>query len=909
VLSASELDARRGQLGSSADLAALAHRLAERAAPLLARRPVVPSAKALLSSDGGFGPEEGTVLAFDPWSPSAHRCPRCGRTHAGERHDRAWARFQHLWLGERAATLATLAVLAGHEGAARRAAEILAAYASSYLDYPNRDNVLGPARLFFSTYLESIWVTDYLAAAVLLREGGLLADDVAEGVGVVAEEAANLIGEFDEGFSNRQTWHNAALAAIAVWFEDEELMGRAVQAPSGMLPHLVQGFGDDGLWYEGENYHLFALRGQLVGMGWARQAGIELLEDERLAVRLTAALRAPAVTALPDHTFPARKDSRFGLSLAQPMYLELWEVGLARLGDPGSDLWSWLRELYAAPAPAAETFDSYLHEAGEPAPAGPRTRTDLSWWALLEMAPALPADSPPWLPGSVLLESQGLAILRDEGRYASLECGPLGGAHGHPDRLHLTLYADGQLWLADPGTGSYVSRDLFWYRSTLAHNAPRLDGRSQPPGDAQCEAFDAVGGWRWARGRFGGLTRTLVEGPYLLDLVELDAAEDRVLELPWHVWGDVEVATPGGWTPDRLEGELVADVERFTGSTAGGVVLRGTVAGGAALTLHLRLDGELLRATAPGLPGRADRARFHLVRSRGRAVRLVAVLDSARGASAVRSVEVEGAALSVETEAGMDHHLATAEGWEVSGAAGAVRLAGLRRAAAAPRKLIDLNRPTPATAMAPHVAPAPALDGALEDFDARAPLTLDYEDQYRRSEEPYSGPEELSATALVNWDEEGLYLAVDVVKPEVIVRPDDAPPLRLDNEPDDIHVDGVQIYLQPAADGPVYGFLVALGGEGGGIRVHPAAGTAGAPEMVTGGWRPTGTGYAVTLRILPPDWAPRSGDVLGFDVLVNEMRPGRVRRAGQLVWSGGGGWVYLRGDRQSPERFGVLELA
>jgi hypothetical protein len=27
-----------------------------------------------------------------------------------------------------------------------------------------------------------------------------------------------------------------------------------------------------------------------------------------------------------------------------------------------------------------------------------------------------------------------------------------------------------------------------------------------------------------------------------------------------------------------------------------------------------------------------------------------------------------------------------------------------------------------------------------------------------------------------------------------------------------------------------------------------------------------------------------------------------------LVWSGGGGWVYLRGDRQDPARFGVLEL-
>src|SRR6185295_7956944 len=286
-----------------------------------------------------------------------------------------------------------------------------------------------------------IWITNYLAAATLLRESGALPDDVAGGIAVVAEEAAGLIGEFDEGLSNRQTWHNAALAAIGVWFEDEELVTRAVQAPTGMLAHLVEGFGDDGMWYEGENYHLFALRGQLTAMGWARQAGVDLLEDGHLAARLAAALRAPALSALPDFTFPARKDSRFGMSLAQPMYLELWEVGLARLGNPASDLWSWLRALYGAPAPRADLLDSYLHEAGEPAPVASRTRADLSWWALLEMAPSLPETAEPWAPGATLLEGQGLAILRDGARYASLDCGPMGGGHGHPDRLHLTLHA------------------------------------------------------------------------------------------------------------------------------------------------------------------------------------------------------------------------------------------------------------------------------------------------------------------------------------------------------------------------------------------------------------------------------------------------------------------------------------
>ncbi len=908
MLTAAELDARRELLGESADLAALARRLAERAAPLLARPPIIPSAKALLTADGGVCPDDGAPLEFDPWSPAAHRCPRCGRSFSGERHDRAWARFQHLWLAERAATLAALAGLAGHDGAAARAGEILSAYASSYVQFPNRDNVLGPSRLFFSTYLESIWLTNYLAAAVLLRESGRLADAVAEGVAVVADEAANVIGEFDEGFSNRQTWHNAALAAIAVWFEDEELLTRAVQSPTGMLAHLVQGFGPDGMWYEGENYHLFALRGQLTAMGWARQAAVDLLEDERLAAQLAAALRAPALSALPDHTFPARKDSRFGVSLAQPMYLELWEVGLARLGDMESDLWTWLRELYAAPAPPAGTFDSYLHEAGAPAPSAPRTRADLSWWSLLEMLPELTSESPPWTPGSVLLEGQGLAILRAGDRYASLECGRYGGGHGHPDRLHLTLHAAGHHWLADPGTGSYVSPDLLWYRSTLAHNAPRLDERSQAPGDAECDAFEVRDAWSWTRGRYGELSRTLVAGAYLLDVVELNAPEERTLELPWHPEGRVEVVSAGAWVAGRLDDGSVAEVERFAASGAGAVVLRAHAEDGATLTLQLLFDGELFRASAPGRPDRGGRETFYLIRTRGRAARVIAALESTRGVPALRALRAAGQVIEVETASGVDRHLGTPAGWEIEGPAGSVRLAGLRRAVAVPRPLLDLDRPQRAAGMAPHVNPAPGLDGTLDAFDARAPLTLDYEDQYRRSEEPYGGPEEFSATAVLNWDEDGLYLGVDVVTAEVIVRAGDAPPLRLDNEPDDIHADGLQVYLRPDPAGPVYGFLVVPADDAGRIRVRPTTGEAGRPEMVTGAWQPTGTGWSMSLRIALPDWSPRGGDILGFDLLVNEMHPDRLRRAGQLVWSGGGGWAYLRGDRQPVDAFGTVEL-
>jgi hypothetical protein len=62
------------------------------------------------------------------------------------------------------------------------------------------------------------------------------------------------------------------------------------------------------------------------------------------------------------------------------------------------------------------------------------------------------------------------------------------------------------------------------------------------------------------------------------------------------------------------------------------------------------------------------------------------------------------------------------------------------------------------------------------------------------------------------------------------------------------------------------------------------------------------------VAIAIPEWIPRRGDEIEFDLLVNCIEPGRDRRSGQLVWSGGGGWVYLRGDRQDPASFGVLEL-
>lgn len=869
--------------------------LARRAARVITEPPFVPTVKALLSVDGGTCPRDGSALQFDPWSPHTHQCPACGQVADGERHHRAWARWQHLWLGERIACLATLAAVDNHQDAGRRAAALLGEYASRYLDYPNADNVLGPARLFFSTYLESIWLTNVMAGALALREAGVLDEATIAATDGMANEAVALVIEFNEGHSNRQTWHNAALIALALWFEDEELLRATLDGPTGMVAHLTQGFGSDGMWFEGENYHLFALRGLLIGLDMARSAGLDAFQDPALALRIGAALRAPLQTALPDLTFPARKDSRFGVSLAQPMYLELWEAGASLLPDAG-DLAAWLDQLYALPAPPARDFDSWLHDAGV-APPPQRSRASLSWWMALLPDPAPPAPLPHAAPASRLLAGQGLAILRTGGRYVSLECGIVGGGHGHPDRLHLTLHQDGIHWLPDPGTGSYVSPDLPWYRSTLAHNAPRLDGMSQPAGDASCTAFAVRDEWGWVQGRFGDVMRTVVSGPgHVLDVVELSAGTVRQLELPWHLAGEWEVVSPGRWEPISLDEPFVTTAEQWEKAGDGAVQVR-CRAGQASLVLAITGADALIRAMAPGLPGGLPRP-FLLARATGSTARLVTVLS--RGQE-LPTLSAQGELVVVEHDGMAIRQHQVHDGWMIEAASGTLTLGGRRAVAEPPAP--SAHRVSGAHAVAPF------LDDAIASLvQEDASLFLDQPEQYRRSEEPWDEEASFTARGWVGWNDTGLVLAVEVSRPECSFRAADAPPLRLDNEPDAIHSDGLELFVQPVALGPTFGFVL-VPQESGAVWVRGAAGTRGTPDMVTASWTRIDGGYRVEARLVLPGWSELApGAELGFDVLVNEMRPGRERRAGQLVWSGDGGWVWLRGDRHDPALFGTLEL-
>jgi hypothetical protein len=888
-----ELLARRAV--ASGPLADLAQGLRADLQPLLDGGVIIPDGKAVLSRAGGRCETDGTLLDYDPFS-TTHRCARCGRTYEGEAHDRFRLYWHHLWLAERAVHGALLGVLLDDAAARGIAVTLLEGYAQRYLAYPNADNVLGPSRPFFSTYLESIWLLQLTIALDILETGAPSDEVTALGARVrdrLIQPSATLIASYDEGLSNRQVWNNAALIAAGLQLGDERMVEKATAGPSGLGMHLADGLLADGSWYEGENYHFFAHRGLWYGVRMADVNGHQLAPS--FAARFREGFAAPFRTLLPDLTFPSRRDSQYAVSARQPRFAESCELGLARGTD--ERLISMLARLYDAGVPhtktgrAASTADV---ERNLP-PTG-LSRADLSWRSLLAALPELPPlASRPFT--SDLLPAQGLAILRrDEGcSYVALDYGHSGGGHGHPDRLNLLL-VDGHLrWFDDPGTGSYVDATLHWYRSTLAHSAPLVDGRSQPAAHGSLVAFDDDGSAGWVSAAVElmpdlVLRRSIVLlDDYLVDVLEWAGNAPHEIGLPLHGVDVVdERGLPQSRRAERVRGgsaredgfEFLRDAQRVFARANEVMFLRGSRdgIGNATLDGWLLLPGgaSVHRALAPDVPARTGLVPMLLIRSARPTGRYTSVW-SWRGR--VVDVEIDDDEVRISREDGVrESHRSTPEGWRIErerkGAAELIVLAGFASPRTPSRAVAAIGEPPPAPAPIP--LPAHAHLG---------------EQHYRRSELSWRDAGEPTADVDISVDGKArlrvslrvspssrLFVPVSTVNP-------------LDNEPAAINGDGAQLY-------------VVAGARRGGWLLVPREHTDEVEQRLIEGWQqgltvqatwqPTTDGWNLTATIaLPPGTRE-----IALDVLVNETAPGRERRRGQLVLSGAQGeFVYLRGDR------------
>ena len=886
-----ELLARRAV--AAGPLADLGRSLATDLEPLLSRELFFPSEKALLSREGGRCPRDGTYLEFDPFRPTQHRCVSCGDTCRGDMHDRFWIYWYQLWLAERAVHAAVLASL-GNDRFARLAHDILDGYAARYDTYPNVDNVLGPTRLFFSTYIESIWLLQICVATDLLdATHPALTSRVRDRI--IAPSRA-IIAEYDEGSSNRQVWNDVALLAAARLLDDRRAAEHAVHGPSGIASHLSGGLLSDGTWFEGENYHLFAHRGLWYGVTMAEGAGLELPAE--LVARFQLGFAAPFATALPDFTLPSRRDSQYAISLRQWRIAEHCELGLAREETPA--LLGALQRMYCDDVPRRDTGRaSSSADVERNVQPSALSRADLSWRALLCARPTLPALEPV-APSSVLLPAQGIAVFRrDAGRaYVALDYGNSGGGHGHPDRLNVLLAHDDTRWLDDVGTGSYVDRSLHWYRSTLAHNAPFFDGTSQRFVNGELLAYDERGAAGWVAATAhdispgGNAVRTLVAMPnYAIDIVTWHADHDVEADLPVHAELALidrpfaATAALAGGTGLEDGFEFAHDAKRL--EIAAGSIVRargGNDSNSLDVWALSDLDAEWWRAIAPGPPGRPERP-FWLLRAHAPAGTHRFIWSWAREVANVEFGEMIRVSLADGT---VHEHRRTAAGWHVDLLAGDARssidLASTIVAADEPAARVDRSEPPPLV-----------LDRAGRPLVIRLG-----EEHYRRSEESWRDAGEPRADVTLTWADGALDIDIEVAASDLTFAAATAVN-RFDNEHADVNGDSVQLYLRTSRG--VSAWMLVPEPSDHGVRTRRLEGWS-AEQTVGATWQRSGRGYRMSIT-LPSPTPP-----LAIDIIINEMPRNRTRRRGQLVLSGARGeFVYLRGDRHEADRLIPLRIS
>ncbi len=265
--------------------------------------------------------------------------------------------------------------------------------------------------------------------------------------------------------------------------------------------NIINGIGDDGMWGEGAiGYHLFGRQALVACAEPLARKGIDVYG--MAGSRFKNLFDSPLKYAYPDGTAPGINDSSRA-PIGKGWTAMAYDLAYLRYGDPnyGSIVNAAPRQVFQS---AACYFPTMIYRK-------------------------LPERT---LQGfkSLVFSNLGYAILRgaDGGSqtFLLMDYGPHGAGHGHPDKLNLILFADGDELAGEPQVFRYEnSRYRDWTRPTIAHWTMSVDEQSQAPTKGRLIAFHDAGEIKVMRGVSGkayagvALDRTVIQMPgYIVDV-------------------------------------------------------------------------------------------------------------------------------------------------------------------------------------------------------------------------------------------------------------------------------------------------------------------------------------------------------------------------------------------------------
>ncbi|OPZ84791.1 MAG: Heparin-sulfate lyase precursor [bacterium ADurb.Bin429] len=454
-------------------------------------------------------PKDGTRLR--PETLEKHVCPKCAAVYTDERTRAAYRTQLNDQLNEHCITLGTAYALTGEQKYADAVKGVLLKLARLYPTWTRHDRwgrrgvlaVVGGRR--YAQQLDEAYAAIRLARAYDLVANAIpVADRAVIEKGALGDPVGEIrrLQSFVGSKNNHQTWFNAAYAAVGVAIGDEALIRDSVDGPVGLRWQLKASVTDDGLWYEGTMaYQRYAMQAVMEHLDALKRVGITLADDARLKSMWTG----PLNLAYPNGQFPVINDS-------DPASLDGWK-----------DVFRWGYGYFNDPL-----------------------------LALYADIPVEGAQKPELK--SANLAGLGIAVLRggtpENPICVMMDYGQHGDHHGHPDKLNIVVYAQGQEWLLDPGRLTYsIPEYETWARTTVAHNTVVIDGKNQQPDTGKLLHFDTTPGYTAAfaisKGAYPGYTlkRFLILADDLL--VDVFAVEgDKQAQFDWFMHGRGAITTP-----------------------------------------------------------------------------------------------------------------------------------------------------------------------------------------------------------------------------------------------------------------------------------------------------------------------------------------------------------------------------
>ena len=376
-----------------------------------------------------------------------------------------WIQYQT----DAAEYLSYLYLLTGDQVYAAKSAEIVKAFSDKYPQYQIHDVVTPPrdfaTRVFYSPLSEGAYFVIPLIYAIdnLYDSGAFTATDkkaIREGMIYPATDTL----KFGLRMTNFQVVQDTAIGLAGYLYDDADLIADALTGYEatkqsgtalGMFNGLLDlGVGEDGFWFEGSpSYHSLVLKHYIFLADAAQRFGSNkgtnlYQENAQFKSMFDALLKLP----YPDLTLQANNDSNYKPDLLTPTYL-------------------WMMETADREYQQLDTkYREYLNQAYQT-----QSRSAALMYSLLNGYAVIPATSEPFQLQDANMTGLGTAMSRShvdgETYMTTLDYGPFAGGHDHYDKLNVTTYGNGRVWLDDLGISPYgtVSAEQY-YRMSAAHN-------------------------------------------------------------------------------------------------------------------------------------------------------------------------------------------------------------------------------------------------------------------------------------------------------------------------------------------------------------------------------------------------------------------------------------------------------